>query len=688
MSGTSSATGQFHVSNGQIIGPGGQPFVAAGIGVAEGNQPSAATLQSDFPGVNFVRLAIYDYQDPSSLAAYVDQLTSAGMVVELEDHSNDAGNTGGGAGTIFTGQALTTELNWYSSIASAFANNPNVWFGTNNEPSEIDSSGNTDPAALSTWQQQTYTAIRDTGNTSPIMVEMNSYSPASTGQGYTPSVYAGMTNIVWDIHYYGWLSGYSTDQNTVTQTLDGMVSQAQTLTSADGTVPVIIGEYGNSTDGSTPDPNGDQVVQAVQSSGLGRSAWLYAVSGGDGLINGDGSVSSYGQEVASGIAAASAQAPAAAAASIPAAVSTPAAAGSAPASPNDTVVQAGSSATITDANGNAWSIDSAGQVALNGVGDATTWNVIELAYVNGTIWSENTSDLWWEKTSLSAPWSPSSGTATSPLTAGSAATSGSATTPATTASVPASANDTVVQAGSSAAITDANGNAWSIDSAGQVALNGVGDATTWNVIELAYVNGTIWSENTSDLWWEKTSLTAPWSPSSGTATSPLTAPSSSSISVTAGGTTTSVDPSAVGTTTVGDETFVLSAANVVSATLGATASSLSFIGLSGITLAAGSGDATVTADGGGNTFTAGTGSLTVTGGSGADAYVYQAGDGALTIDDFSAAKGDTLTVAQSLQSSMVESADANGGTLLTFGGAGSIDIANVASLASSAIQWK
>ena len=55
------ATGQFYVSNGQIIDPKGQPFVARGINVLEGNRPSVATLQADFPRINFVRLAIYDY---------------------------------------------------------------------------------------------------------------------------------------------------------------------------------------------------------------------------------------------------------------------------------------------------------------------------------------------------------------------------------------------------------------------------------------------------------------------------------------------------------------------------------------------------------------------------------------------------------------------------------------------------
>ncbi len=102
-------------------------------------------------------------------------------MVELEDHNNGARNAGGGEGQIFTGATLTNELNWYSSIASAFKDNPYVWFGTNNEPSEIDDSGNTNPAALSAWQQQTVQAVRNAGNTNPVMVEMNSLGPGKTG---------------------------------------------------------------------------------------------------------------------------------------------------------------------------------------------------------------------------------------------------------------------------------------------------------------------------------------------------------------------------------------------------------------------------------------------------------------------------------------------------------------------------
>jgi hypothetical protein len=86
-------------------------------------------------------------------------------------------------------------------------------------------------------------------------------------------------------------------------------------------------------------------------------------------------------------------------------------------SPNDTMLLAGSSAAITDAAGNTWTITSTGQVAVNGVTDTTTANVTELAYVNKEVWQENASNLWWGKTSPSAAWAPGDGTSTSPLPA-------------------------------------------------------------------------------------------------------------------------------------------------------------------------------------------------------------------------------------------------------------------------------
>jgi cellulase (glycosyl hydrolase family 5)/uncharacterized protein DUF4214 len=300
----------FSTVNGQIINSNSQPFVAGGINVMEGQQPDIGTLQSDFPGINFVRLAVYDYASPDALASYVNSLTSAGIVVELEDHNNGGSNSGGGQGQIFSGSQLSDELNWFSSVATGFKDNPNVWFGTNNEPSSTDASGNSNPAALSAWQQQTYQAVRDTGNNNPILLEANSGGAGQTNVGYDAAAYAGMHNVVWDVHFYGWLSGYSTDQSTVFNTLSGIASDTHAIQSADGQIPIIVGEYGNSTNGSTIDGNADQVINAVQQSGMGYAAWAWGAGyPGDGLSNGGNGLSGYGQQVAAGIASGAATSP-------------------------------------------------------------------------------------------------------------------------------------------------------------------------------------------------------------------------------------------------------------------------------------------------------------------------------------------------------------------------------------------
>jgi len=153
-------------------------------------------------------------------------------------------------------------------------------------------------------------------------------------------------------------------------------------------------------------------------------------------------------------------------------------------------VKVGSTAAIVDANGNTWTITASDQVAVNGTADATTANVIELAYVNGEIWQENSNELWWGKTSPAAAWSPSTGTSTSPLSI---------------APIPTpSANDASVLAGSAGAITDAAGDSWTISSANTVLENGTAAGFTANVTEIAYVNGTVWHENTSGQWYSWT----------------------------------------------------------------------------------------------------------------------------------------------------------------------------------------
>src|SRR4051812_39636426 len=92
-------------------------------------------------------------------------MTAHGIVVEIEDHqTSDGTNSGGSHGVIFTGELLSKELKWYSALAAAYADNPCVWFGTNNEPA-----GNGAP--LSEWQRQAYLVIRRTRNNNPIMIQ-------------------------------------------------------------------------------------------------------------------------------------------------------------------------------------------------------------------------------------------------------------------------------------------------------------------------------------------------------------------------------------------------------------------------------------------------------------------------------------------------------------------------------------
>jgi hypothetical protein len=292
---TGTASGGFHVANGQIIGPNGQPFTARGVNMADSDMGDASAAISLFPGLNFVRLAIYSYKDPSAYASFISTMTSRGTVVEIEHHVEANGATGGGGqGSIASGSWLASESAFYASVAKAYAANPYVWFGTTNEPPT--------QSGLSEWQQATYNAIRGQGNSSIIVLELAGW-PGGWQSDMDPSVYASMTNVVWDTHFYGWVANYSTDQNTVNQALASEIAGAQTITSADGTVPALIGEYGPSTTGGSEDANATQTVQAVVNDGgsgtVGSAAWHWGMQDCcNNLNNGSVLTNPYGQTVA------------------------------------------------------------------------------------------------------------------------------------------------------------------------------------------------------------------------------------------------------------------------------------------------------------------------------------------------------------------------------------------------------
>src|SRR5690349_13805293 len=116
----------FTVSGGQIIGPNGQPFIAKGVNAyfqvmntVVTDFSTGAPLTNTFPGVNFLRLNIFNGDlngGATALQPYVSALTKLGIVVEIEYHEYPS---------VLTGSTLSDVANWYSSLATAFKDNPN-----------------------------------------------------------------------------------------------------------------------------------------------------------------------------------------------------------------------------------------------------------------------------------------------------------------------------------------------------------------------------------------------------------------------------------------------------------------------------------------------------------------------------------------------------------------------------------
>jgi Cellulase (glycosyl hydrolase family 5) len=310
--------GNFSVTNGQIIGPDGKPFIAKGINVDGrlSNEEENAIL-NNFPGLNFIRLntspngapfgqngdATSGSDSAAQIQQFIDTMTAKGIVVEVENHA---------AGGQITGQNLTDETNWLSQLASQNKDNPYVWFGSANEPSVHSA---TDDAEVVAEQQADYNTIRGAGNNNLIMLQPTYGTYGSQTDSFTQNPdFANYTNVAVDAHFYG-------DASAIASAL----SQYKGIDSADGQVPVIIGEYGP-TVGTGGDPNpsvgaaqAEAVQQAVNAGQAnGAVAWeagfdttsSNAWTDSDGLLvtpssNGGNQVNpaltSWGQEVASWI---------------------------------------------------------------------------------------------------------------------------------------------------------------------------------------------------------------------------------------------------------------------------------------------------------------------------------------------------------------------------------------------------
>ncbi len=429
-------------------------------------------------GFNTIRVSWVDATlstDLPQLEAIVAAATANGIKVIIDHHTDEAGTAAdgygaqqanglwfdsgpgtdgtNGAGVTGTVTAAKFLADW-KVVATAFAGNSTViGFNPDNEPTSAGNinwgqGGPTD--ILAEWELvgNAIEAI-DPGvlfvPEGPI-----EYNPPPTGSGMSSTVSApegdltgAVTDpvvltipnkVVYSVHEY---------PSTISGTTIGtgaayiqQMNQAWGFVETQNIAPVIIGEMGASLDGTSESAGAGLAVEQAWATtlvaymngqdgaqggptftgaqqGVASDWWNWGYNPGqqpDGIVNADGSLNSAQQAIWSQLlyhAASTTPTPTPA----PTATPTPTGAPSA----NDTVVLAGSSAAITDASGNAWTITSGGQVAVNGTADATTANVTELAYVNGTIWQENAASLWWGETAPNSAWSPAAGTATSPL---------------------------------------------------------------------------------------------------------------------------------------------------------------------------------------------------------------------------------------------------------------------------------
>lgn len=259
------------------------------------------------------------------------------------------------------------------------------------------------------------------------------------------------------------------------------------------------------------------------------------------------------------------------------------------------------------------------------------------------------------------------------------------TTPAPVSSPPpvASPNGTIITSPSSPPIIDTSGNRWTLVSSAtnglQIAVNGTVDAVTANVVLLEQLSGKIEQENTSGNWYVEPGPQGPWTQ--------IAAPSVK-VTSSAGGKSTTVSAANTGTIVARSDTFALTEPGVAKVTLGLISNTLRFSGLSSVSLTGGRAATTVIDDGGVNTFTAGSADLVVTGGAGSDSYIYHQSNGLMTVNDFSSAKGDTLTVDKALQGTMVLQSDGHGGELFSFGaGNPGVDLVGNTSVTAAQVHF-
>ena len=281
----------------------GAPWTMKGIAVLDSTMAGTppAQIRAEFgPDLNTIMLAIgadgggyQTAQSNDAIVAYVKAANAAGFWVCLSDYV--PGQPQGRSG-----QDLANSCTWYNRL-SQDCTGLRVFWTTENEVQ----------GPLDAMLAAVYQAIRATGDENLIMIEPswpNSLSPATV---------QNMTGVCWNIHIYPWI--FQSLPKTQAAYDQGVVSQAQAWTnfgpSADGTMPVVMGEGGNATSGNggpLDDPVIDGKFATVQAciNNLGGALagdvfwirdWHGQGGNADTMIDG-GTLTDYGQQIVAGFA--------------------------------------------------------------------------------------------------------------------------------------------------------------------------------------------------------------------------------------------------------------------------------------------------------------------------------------------------------------------------------------------------
>jgi hypothetical protein len=286
----------FQVTNGKLFYPSGSRFIAHGICITDvtsgmtgiGTIKTAVSnaacqpLLDYFPGTTMVRLAIHttaagglglEGMNAPELVNAIHWLTAKRIVVQLGNYC---------FANAPIGADLQEELAWARAIGAAWKDNPYLWISSSNEPSNKSNVG-----ATMAEQAALHDAFRGVGANNQIGLEQVNLYEGDALNGtqigrfefvhHSPHVYpssppSGGTDVA---------SFKLIAQREVVgpQLLNAPPLRpsppANPMHSRDGIVPVIWGEYGDSTSGysDTVEPNGMACVQGVCQAGEEESGW-------------------------------------------------------------------------------------------------------------------------------------------------------------------------------------------------------------------------------------------------------------------------------------------------------------------------------------------------------------------------------------------------------------------------------